>query len=297
MIRIFNYTIDDVYNGVSIKTLLHSRYSMSTALISNLKKYDDGIMINGKRVNVLYKLNKGEVLTLTMHDGVSESITPTDIPLDIIYEDEDIMVINKPPHMPTHPSAGNYENTLANGVIACWKQRGETGVFRAVNRLDKNTSGVIVIAKNAYTHARMCDELRNNLMKKTYIAIVCGHTDESGTVNAPIGRYREGIIKRCVRSDGRTAITHYKTIMHIGDRYSLVKVRPETGRTHQIRVHMAHISHPLAGDFLYGVETHEASRQMLHAYEIGFIHPVTNEHMNFLCDIPHDMRHFIDKNS
>jgi len=293
--RVFEYTIGDKHNGMLIRDFLRSYYNMSLNLITALKRDYDGICVNGEHKRVTHRLAKGEKITITMYDSASENIVPTDLPIDIIYEDEDIAVINKAPHMPTHPSMGNYDNTLANALMHHWKKKGEERVFRAVNRLDKDTSGVMVVAKNMYSHAQMCEQLQDDRLKRKYRAIVCGRIDDDGTVNAPIRRCEESVIKRGVFEDGQEAITHYKVIENY-ENYTLVELSLETGRTHQIRVHMSYIGHPVLGDWLYGEENHSLiDRYALHSVWAEFYHPVTNEKMTFERDIPEDMSSFLEK--
>lgn len=296
MERIFTYTAEENYIGESIKTLLKQKFKMSSSLISSLKREEDGILVNGEKKYVNYIIQKNDSVKLTMReeDG-SENIVPVEMPLDIVYEDEDVIIINKPPHLPTHPSAGHYDDTLANGLAYYFKHNGGERVFRAVNRLDKDTSGLMAVAKNAYTHARMCDEISSGELTRKYTAIVCGRFRTDGTIDAPIGRANGSTIERIVRPDGQRAVTHYSVIKRFGD-YTLINLELETGRTHQIRVHMAHIGHPLAGDWLYGTEDKETiPRQMLHSCYLRFIHPVTGEKMEFKSETAQDMKRFEEK--
>ena len=238
---------------------------------------------------------KGDILKITIRDTTSENIVPTDIPLDIVYEDEDVLVINKPSNMPTHPSMGNYENSLANGVMYYYKSKGEERVFRAVNRLDKDTSGLMAVAKNSYIHARLGEEIQKKELKRKYMCIVCGDVERDGTVDAPIRRADGSVINRIVAPDGQRAVTHYRVVKRYGE-YTLLEMELETGRTHQIRVHMAYIGHPLVGDWLYGTEDHNiAKRQMLHSCYLCFTHPITGQIMEFKDEMAEDMRAFIEK--
>ena len=260
MDRVLEYEIPSEYDGANITTVLKQHFKISTNLIKDLKKYKEGIQVNGEHKRVV--------------DLASENIVPTDIPLDIVYEDEDVLVINKPSNMPTHPSMGNYENSLANGVMYYYKSKGEERVFRAVNRLDKDTSGLMAVAKNSYIHARLGEEIQKKELKRKYMCIVCGDVERDGTVDAPIRRADGSVINRIVAPDGQL----------------------ETGRTHQIRVHMAYIGHPLVGDWLYGTEDHNiAKRQMLHSCYLCFTHPITGQIMEFKDEMAEDMRAFIEK--
>jgi len=295
MDRVFEYTVTPEYDGANITTVLKQHFKMSTNLIKDLKKYDEGIHLNGEHIRVVDTVKTGDVLKITIRDTVSENIIPKDIPINIVYEDEDILVLNKPPHMPTHPSMGNYENSLANGVMYYFKSKGEDRVFRAVNRLDKDTTGLMAVAKNSYIHARMGEEIQDGELKRKYMCIVCGDVENDGTVDAPIKRADGSVINRIVAPDGQRAVTHYKVMERFGD-YTLLEMELETGRTHQIRVHMSYIGHPLVGDWLYGTEDHNiALRQMLHSCYLRFIHPVTGKEMEFLDEMSQDMRDFIEK--
>ena len=254
------------------------------------------IIKDGKEETVsIEEVAKGDILKITIRDTASENIVPTDIPLDIVYEDEDVLVINKPSNMPTHPSMGNYENSLANGVMYYYKSKGEERVFRAVNRLDKDTSGLMAVAKNSYIHARLGEEIQKKELKRKYMCIVCGDVERDGTVDAPIRRADGSVINRIVAPDGQRAVTHYRVVKRYGE-YTLLEMELETGRTHQIRVHMAYIGHPLVGDWLYGTEDHNiAKRQMLHSCYLCFTHPITGQIMEFKDEMAEDMRAFIEK--
>lgn len=295
MDRVLEYEIPSEYDGANITTVLKQHFKISTNLIKDLKKYKEGIQVNGEHKRVVDFVAKGDILKITIRDTASENIVPTDIPLDIVYEDEDVLVINKLPNMPTHPSMGNYENSLANGVMYYYKSKGEERVFRAVNRLDKDTSGLMAVAKNSYIHARLGEEIQKKELKRKYMCIVCGDVERDGTVDAPIRRADGSVINRIVAPDGQRAVTHYRVIKRYGE-YTLLEMELETGRTHQIRVHMAYIGHPLVGDWLYGTEDHNiAKRQMLHSCYLCFTHPITGQIMEFKDEMAEDMRAFIEK--
>lgn len=295
MDRVLEYEIPSEYDGANITTVLKQHFKISTNLIKDLKKYKEGIQVNGEHKRVVDLVAKGDILKITIRDTASENIVPTDIPLDIVYEDEDVLVINKLPNMPTHPSMGNYENSLANGVMYYYKSKGEERVFRAVNRLDKDTSGLMAVAKNSYIHARLGEEIQKKELKRKYMCIVCGDVERDGTVDAPIRRADGSVINRIVAPDGQRAVTHYRVVKRYGE-YTLLEMKLETGRTHQIRVHMAYIGHPLVGDWLYGTEDHNiAKRQMLHSCYLCFTHPITGQIMEFKDEMAEDMRAFIEK--
>lgn len=295
MDRVLEYEIPSEYDGANITTVLKQHFKISTNLIKDLKKYKEGIQVNGEHKRVVDLAAKGDILKITIRDTASENIVPTDIPLDIVYEDEDVLVINKMSNMPTHPSMGNYENSLANGVMYYYKSKGEERVFRAVNRLDKDTSGLMAVAKNSYIHARLGEEIQKKELKRKYMCIVCGDVERDGTVDAPIRRADGSVINRIVAPDGQRAVTHYRVVKRYGE-YTLLEMELETGRTHQIRVHMAYIGHPLVGDWLYGTEDHNiAKRQMLHSCYLCFTHPITGQIMEFKDEMAEDMRAFIEK--
>jgi len=280
MQRALEYIIEENYNGKNIKTYLTYRARVSSVLLKKLKTYDDGITVNGQHQNVNYILSTGDKLRIIMRESASEGIVPTKQEFEIVFEDEDIMIVNKPSNLPTHPSIGNYENTLANGLMYYFMQKGEERVFRAVNRLDRDTSGLMCIAKNSYSHHILSEQIKGGVLRREYMALVMGRLTQGGTVDAPIARCEEGIIKREVSPKGQRAITHYLPIRQ-SDKTTLVKLSLETGRTHQIRVHMSHIGYPLVGDWLYGEEIPEVGRYVLHSSYIEFIHPVTGEKLSF----------------
>ena len=250
-------------------------------------------MLNGKRVFVTEKLKSGDVLELLTEseESFSEYIFPTEGKLDIIFEDDDFLAVNKPPYLPVHPSKGHPYDSLANIVVYYYKQKNQNFTFRCVNRLDKDTSGVTLIAKNAYAHELMRRLNVENLVDKTYFAVIHGNPSPlCGTIDLPIYRPEEATIKRVVDSRGKRAVTVYETV-NAGEKLSLVKIKLLTGRTHQIRVHFSHLGHPLAGDFLYGNENDGIlQRQALHCGEISFIHPVTGEELKLTADLPEDMK-------
>ncbi|MDD6763808.1 MAG: RluA family pseudouridine synthase [Clostridiales bacterium] len=291
MKRTLEYKITGNYNDAMVQDVLRRELRISTALIKELKKYPDGILINGEHMRTVDPVHTGDILTVNIYDTDSESIEPHYIPLDIMHEDEDILIINKQPGIPTHPSKGHFTDTIANGVMYHYNKNGEHHMFRAVNRLDSGTSGVMCIAKNSYAHARLAEELGTHELRRRYLAIAEGTTEDRGTIDAPIARV--DFIKRAVAPEGQRAVTHYRTIECFGN-YTLVELILETGRTHQIRVHMSHIGHPLLGDWLYGKEDKELfPRQALHSSYLSLLHPVTGEKMEFIPRLAKDMESFI----
>lgn len=295
MDRILTYEIETKYDNSTVLTVLKQHFKMSSNLIKTLKKYDDGIHLNGSHIRVVDNVKTGDELKITIRDSASENIIPVNMPIEIVYEDEDVLVVNKPTDMPTHPSVNNYENSLANAVMYYYKQKGEERVFRAVNRLDRDTSGLMTIAKNAYAHAMLSEQLQSGKLRRKYVCIACGIIDNDGTIDAPIKRADGSVINRIVAPDGQRAVTHYKVLKHIGN-YTMLEMELETGRTHQIRVHTSYIGHSLVGDWLYGKEDKSiANGQLLHSSYLTFYHPVSNQKMEFKSEISENMRLFIEK--
>lgn len=253
---------------------------------------EEKVKVNEKLKKSNYKLKLNDLVIVDVPEVTALEIEKQDIPLDILYEDNDVIVINKPQDMVVHPAPGNYSGTLVNALLYhCNDLSGINGVVRPgiVHRIDKDTSGILVIAKNDNAHNRLAEQLKEHSMTRTYYALVEGKLKEdSGTINAPIGRHPVERIKMAVvKNNGKEAITHYKVLERF-NHYTLVKCNLETGRTHQIRVHMAYIGHPLVGDTVYGFKKQKfkLQGQVLHAKELGFIHPTTNEYMKFTSNIP-----------
>lgn len=282
--RILTLTIPNTFNGAQIKTVLRKHFNMSSALMTALKT-EDGIKLNGTHATVIRTVCTGDELVLRIPETTSDNIVPTPMPLDILYEDEDILAINKPAGLPTHPSIRHYTDTLANGVMHYYKETPFT--FRAITRLDKDTSGIVLIAKNRFSADALSTQMRNGTIQKSYLAICCGcPASDTGLIDAPIDR-DEGIIKRRIDPNGQSAKTEYRMLKH-NRSYALVEAKPLTGRTHQIRLHMAHIGAPLYGDFLYGTEV-ENQRTMLHCASLTFRHPLSTERiMQLTAPIPSD---------
>ena len=271
-------------NARTVKEFLLSEIGLSVSLLKKVKF--TGIYVNGERVTVRKTVKSGDTVSIVFHEDSCSDIEPIEYPLNIVYEDEDILAVSKPTSMPVHPSLGNHLVTLANAVM--WYYRETPFTFRAVNRLDRDTSGLVLIAKNAESAFRLSDSMKRGEFKKEYLAIIDGTPyTPSGTVDAPIVREREGEMKRVVRADGKRAITHYEVLKSNSD-CSLVRIILETGRTHQIRVHMAHIGHPLTNDFLYGNGT-PGDTYCLHAEKLSFPHPKTKETIGLLAKAPFDL--------
>lgn len=306
MNRTIIYIIDEAHTGIQIKDYLKSLWYSSKNLIT-LKKQEGSVILNGTPAFLNQILKTDDELVIHINETAnSEKIPPVHIPLNIIYEDEDLMVINKPSNMPIHPSLNNYYNSLANGLAWYFKNQNKPFVFRCINRLDRDTSGLTIIAKHAVSGGILSQMIaaknpvfyenkKNNFIlfppiTREYLAIVRGSlAPDQGTISAPIGRKEHSIIERIIDFEhGETAITHYKKIEEKNE-HSLVSLTLETGRTHQIRVHMKHLGFPLVGDHLYNPDMEYIQRQALHAYKINFIHPITKKEMEFTAPLPPDM--------
>jgi 23S rRNA pseudouridine1911/1915/1917 synthase len=290
MTRDLEYKITAQDNGVTISEYL-KKQGFSHAVIVQLKKIPESILLNGKWEYMGTRLNDGDCLFIHFEetDG-SENIVATNLPLSICYEDEDILVVNKPADMPIHPSMNNYDNTLANAVCHYYQTQGIPYTFRCVNRLDRDTTGLTILAKHLISSAILNSEVSVRGISREYLAIVKGFTEDEGTVNAPIGRKEGSTIERQIDElYGETAITHYKRLAY-QDGLSLISLKLETGRTHQIRVHMKSIGHPLIGDFLYNPDFTKINRQALHSYRLRFTHPVTKKPLVFTAPLPEDMQ-------
>lgn len=249
------------------------------------------VLVDGKPAAKNYKLSGGETLTIEIPEPQPMDAMPEDIPLDIVYEDDDLLVVNKPKGMVVHPAHGNYTGTLVNALLHhCGDSlSGINGVIRPgiVHRIDKNTSGLLIVAKNDASHLKLAEQIKVHSFTREYEAVVSGSLKEpSGTVDAPIGRHKTDRKKMCVTTENsRNAVTHYTVLRQYGG-YAYVRLRLETGRTHQIRVHMAYIGHPVLGDDVYGKPYKGIEGQCLHARKIGFIHPRTGEYMEFESQLP-----------
>lgn len=276
--------IDEDLSGKTVKEILFSHLKFTSKLVTKLK-VTKGIWLNDELVTVRKVLEKDDILKILLKSQNSQNIIPNDIPLNIVYEDEDMLVVNKPANMPTHPSMGHFEGTLANAVMYYFKDTDFT--FRAVNRLDRNTTGLLVIAKNQYAANYLNQQITNRDIKKIYMAICCGKIENSyGVVEAPIKRESDSVIKRVVASDGQYAKSEY-WVVNSRDGFSLVKLRPHTGRTHQLRVHMAYINAPIYSDFIYGKEI-EGERTRLHCYSMELKRPSDGKTVVFSAPIPDD---------
>lgn len=323
---IFQVSLDE--QGATAEMILSKRF-FSVQCLKNLRKYPGVLLQNGEPMYITDRMNAGDQLTVRIVESESsENIPPRQMELHIVYEDEDILVVNKPAGIPTHPSHNHHEDTLANGIAWYYQQQNRPFVFRVITRLDRDTSGLVLIAKHYLSAARLGEYLTSGHKSgdsttgivREYLAICQGIPEEKqGTITAPIGRVSGSVIERRVDfENGEEAITHYQvvdidTVMDIDtlstemskdyewktyiscmtSAQALVRLRLQTGRTHQIRVHMKHIGHPLLGDVLYNPEDTRMTRQALHSYHLAFPHPITGEAMDFICELPEDMRQIL----
>jgi 23S rRNA pseudouridine1911/1915/1917 synthase len=285
------FLISKDYEGMRLDVFLSSRFEeKSRSYIQGLIKRED-VKVNGKLKKSNYRLRHGDIVIFNIPEAVPLDIAGEDIPIEILYEDKDVIVVNKPQGMVVHPAPGNYNGTLVNALLNhCKDLSGINGVTRPgiVHRIDKDTSGILVVAKNDLAHNKLAEQLKDHSMTRIYIALLEGVLkDEKGTIDAPLGRHPVERIKMAVVPNGRNAVTHYRVLKRYPSN-TLVECRLETGRTHQIRVHMAHIGHPLVGDPVYGYKKQKfrLKGQMLHAKKLGFIHPSTGEYMEFDTDLP-----------
>lgn len=298
-----NKSVSDFLKGVGY----------SHKAVSRLKRLEDGILLNGTRVTVRALLCEGDLLSLAVEDradDLNDALTPWEHPLEIVYEDDWLLALNKPPFMPTHPSAGHQGDTLANAVAGYYAAKGLPFVFRAVNRLDRDTSGIVLLSKDKHTAARLAAEMEAGTIRKSYLALLCGAfpskcsdppadcrndshlSPEEGRIATYLRRkagskmLRETFWTPC--EGAVPAITDY-TVLGRSDTRTLVRARPQTGRTHQLRVHFSFCGHPILGDTLYGLPDAHISRQALHAETLTFTHPATHEPMTLRAPLPEDM--------
>ena len=299
--NILNYIIENENQEVRVdKFLSDTIEDMSRSSVASIIE-DGGLLVNDKLQNKKYKLKIGDKVQFTVPDPVEYTVEAEEIPLDIVYEDSDLLVVNKPKGMVVHPAPGNYTGTLVNALLYHCKDSlsGINGVLRPgiVHRIDKNTSGLLIVAKNDFAHNRLAEQIKEHSFKREYQAIVYGNVKENGTVDAPIGRSKKDRKKMCITyENSKNAVTHYEVIRSYGN-FTHIKCILETGRTHQIRVHMASIGHSIVGDPLYGIkkEKFNLNGQLLHAKTIGFLHPRTGKMMEFTSDIPEYFENILEK--
>ena len=295
MDRTIDYIIGKEADGLRIAQFLR-RKGYSRQNLATIKQMPDSTLVDGAPAYMNQYLRAGCRLTVRIREtGVSEKIVPVHLPLDIVYEDVDIVVVNKPAGMPIHPSVNNYTNTMANALAWYYKEQGKPFIFRCSNRLDRDTSGLTVVAKHLVSAGILSAMTADKTLGREYLAIVSGHvTPPAGTVRAPLARSGTSIVERKVDfARGEEAVTHYETLGQYGP-HSLVRLKLETGRTHQIRVHMQYLGFPLIGDYLYNPDMRYISRQALHSHRLSFPHPMTGEPMEFTAPLPEDMKRVLE---
>ena len=294
--KTLQYKITEEDQGKTIEQFLRSK-GYSHRLVVKLRNSPTGLTIGGKLAYTIHRLQAGEILTAALEEENSQNIVPVRLPLNIIYEDEDILVINKAPGVPIHPSQGHFEHTLANAVAWYYQSKGEPIIYRAINRLDRDTSGLLIIAKHMLSACILSDQMVKRQIRREYRAVVCGNLPPEGTLTVPIARVPGSTIMRQTDfENGEYACTHFTKLSYNSKNdLSYISLRLDTGRTHQIRVHMAHIGHPLPGDFLYHPDYRFINRQPLHSFRLDFIHPLTKEPMTFFAPLPDDMASLISE--
>lgn len=276
------YLIPRDFDGHTVAQFLRSEVKLSTGLLRQLKRTEQGIQCNGHPIRSVDRLAAGDCLELRL-EGRQVPVEAVPLPLSRIYEDEHILVVDKSPHMPVHPTHNHQGDTLANAAAYHWQAQGAPYAFHPINRLDRDTSGLVLIARNRYVASRLTGHV-----EKAYTAIVSGHLAGCGCIDAPICRPRENCTRRAVGEGGQRAVTHWEAVC-AAPAATQVNVRLETGRTHQIRVHFAHIGHALLGDTYYGEESAHIGRQALHCSRLCFVHPVTEEALDLRIPLPEDM--------
>lgn len=277
--------------GIRVDTLLKRHMGLSGTVVRRIKWLEDGILVDGIRVNTRFCPAAGQVLSARLSDPQrSSGIIPVPGPLEIVYEDEDIIVLNKAPGVSVHPGPGHFDDTIGNFLIYYYEMSRQEADFHPVHRLDRGTSGLLVIAKHPHAQEILKRQLHTDSFLRIYLAVCEGVPDPpAGAINVPLGPKPGSLMEQMVRSDGKPALTRYRTL-EVRKNLALLRLELDTGRTHQIRVHMAHIGHPLTGDFLYGTENRAMiSRPALHSSELTFQHPLTRKPLAFRLALPEDM--------
>ena len=290
MERIFEYQISSAEEGRKLGDFLREK-GYSRQLLRRLKETENGLLRNGQPTFMTIALKNGDRIRVRLLEKAegSEAIMPAPLPFEIVYEDEDLLVINKPADMPIHPSFQNHGNTLADALTWHYQQQGKEFVYRCINRLDRDTTGLLIVARHQLSASILSDMVRKREIHREYLAIVEGIPPEKGTISAPIGRKEGSAILREVNFEtGEPARTHF-TRLETRNGLSLVSLKLETGRTHQIRVHMGYIGCPLIGDYLYYPDHTRINRQALHSYRLSFLQPITGKALSFTAPLPEDM--------
>lgn len=293
--RILTYTVTPEEDGRMVKGILRGSLQLSYTLLKSLKWRENAILLNGQSVHVNTIVHAGDTVSVVLSERTprEDLYCANTAKPDIIYEDEDLLVLNKPAGVAMHPKSGDASAPSLAAMLTNYL--GEGSVPHFVSRLDKGTSGLLIAAKSGYVHDRLRRALHSSDLRREYRAVAVGRVEPPyGVIDAPIGRAEGSIIRRCVRADGLPSLTEYETLQ-VNDRFTLLRLRPQTGRTHQLRVHMAYLGHPLAGDWLYGTEDKTLiARPALHSYELWFTQPVTGQELHFTVPIPQDMQRLME---
>ncbi len=292
--RILTHTVSPEEDGRMVKGILRGSLQLSYTLLKSLKWRENAILLNGQSVHVNAIVHTGDVVSVALSERTprEDLYRENAAAPDIVYEDEDLLVLNKPAGVAMHPKADDASAPSLAAMLTGYL--GEGSVPHFVSRLDKGTSGLLIAAKSGYVHDRLRRALHSSELRREYRAVAVGQvTPPRGVIDAPIGRAEGSIIRRCVREDGLVSRTEYE-VLQTAEHFTLLRLRPETGRTHQLRVHMAYLGHPLAGDWLYGTEDKTLiSRPALHSYELWFTQPVTGQELHFTASIPQDMQRLL----
>ncbi len=293
--RILTYTVTPEEDGRMVKGILRGDLQLSYTLLKSLKWRENAILLNGQSVHVNTIVHAGDTVSVVLSERTprEDLYCANAAKPDIVYEDDDLLVLNKPAGVAMHPKSGDASVPSLAAMLTSYL--GEGSVPHFVSRLDKGTSGLLIAAKNGYVHDRLRRALHSSDLRREYRAVAVGRVEPPyGVIDAPIGRAEGSIIRRCVRADGLPSLTEYETLQ-VNDRFTLLRLRPQTGRTHQLRVHMAYLGHPLAGDWLYGTEDKTLiARPALHSYELWFTQPVTGQELHFTAPIPQDMQRLME---